>query len=296
MGRLLPAALVLLIGSLIASDALAVDLFVDNLSGDDRNNGQGAATVTRGHGPVRTISKALRLARAGDRIVINPNGGEPYRECLTLQGGAHSGYGDIVLEIIGNGAVLDGSLSLAEATWEVVGEDIYATRPPKMSFQQLFLDGQRATRVKVTGDRIPPLAPRQWCLFKGQIVFRTDAGRMPPSYHPSCCGHPVGITLYEVHDVVIRDLTIRGYQLDGVNAHDNVTRCDLVGINSTENGRSGFSIGGASRVRLDGCSASGNGAAQVRTEGYSKTHLVGGKFDETTAPALVQEGGDVTRE
>jgi hypothetical protein len=287
---------VFVVGSLLADQGLAVDLFVNNLFGDDRNNGQGAATVSHGNGPVRSVGKALRLARAGDRIIIQPNDGEPYRECITLQGGAHSGSGDVVLEIVGNGAVLDGSLSLAEATWEVVGEDSYATRPPKMSFQQLFLDGQPAVRVMGTGDAIPRLEPRQWCLWKGQIVFRTDAGRIPSSYNPSCCGHPVAITLYEVHDVVIRDLTIRGYQLDGVNAHDNVTRCDLVGISASENGRSGFSIGGASRVRLESCNASGNGAAQVRTEGYSQTRISGGSFDETTAPALVQEGGKVTRE
>lgn len=296
MGRSLHLALALVAGSLLAGDALAADLFVDNLAGDDRNNGQGAATISHGNGPVRTIGKALRLARAGDRILINPNDGQPYRECVTLQGGAHSGFGDIVLEIVGNGAVLDGSLSLAEATWEVVGEDLYATRPPKMSFQQLFLGGQPAVRVQGTGDAIPELQPRQWSLFKGRIVFRTDAGRIPSSYNPSCCGHPMAITLYEVHDLVIRDLTVRGYQLDGVNAHDNVTRCDLVGISASENGRSGFSIGGASRVRLDGCNASGNGAAQVRTEGYSQTQLIGGRFDETTAPALVQEGGKVTKE
>ena len=283
--------IVFVVGSLLANRALAVDLFVNNLFGDDRNNGQGAATVSHGNGPVRSIGKALRLARAGDRIIIQPNEGEPYRECVTLQGGSHSGSGDVVLEIVGNGAVLDGSLSLAEATWEVVGEDYYATRPPKMSFQQLFLNGQPAVRVKGSGDAIPELKPRQWCLWKGQIVFRTDAGRIPSSYNPSCCGHPVAITLYEVHDVVIRDLTIRGYQLDGVNAHDNVTRCDLVGISASENGRSGFSIGGASRVRLESCNASGNGAAQVRTEGYSQTRIAGGNIDETTAPVLVQEGG-----
>ena len=82
MGRLSGFALFLLIGWLPAVEALAIDLFVDNLAGDDRNNGQTATTGARGHGPVRTIGKSLRLARAGDRIVINPNGGEPYRGWL----------------------------------------------------------------------------------------------------------------------------------------------------------------------------------------------------------------------
>ncbi|MGH8248057.1 MAG: right-handed parallel beta-helix repeat-containing protein, partial [Gammaproteobacteria bacterium] len=201
-----------------------------------------------------------------------------------------------VLEIVGNGAVLDGSLSLAEADWEVIGPDLYAVRPPKMSYQQFFLDGQPAERVAATGDKAPELAPRQWCLLSGRILFRTDPGRRPEGYNPSCTGHPVAITLYQVHDLVIRDQTIRGYQLDGVNAHDTVTRCDLVGINSSHNGRSGFSIGGASRVRLENCSAAGNGAAQVRTEGFSRTQILGGIFDEASAPALVQEGGQVATE
>ena len=60
--------------------------------------------------------------------------------------------------------------------------------------------------------------------------------------------------------------------------------------------RSGFSIGGASRIRLDGCTAAGNGLAQVRTEGYSHTRIAGGMFDEASAPPLVIEGGEVTKE
>ena len=109
-----------------------------------------------------------------------------------------------------------------------------------------------AARVKPAGAMLPELTPLQWCLFEGKIIFRTEKGRLPTAYNPSCCGHPVAITLYDVHDVVIRDLAIRGYQLDGVNAHDTATRIDLVKIDSSLNGRSGFSIGGASRVRLDG--------------------------------------------
>jgi hypothetical protein len=91
-------------------------------------------------------------------------------------------------------------------------------------------------------------------------------------------------------------LVVEGFHVDGVNAHDNVRSVDLVGVTSRHNGRSGFSIGGSSRLRLDDCSASGNGEAQVRTEGYSSTQLIGGKFDAASAPALVKEGGRVVVE
>jgi hypothetical protein len=285
--------IVLLLAPVLAQ---ARDLFVDNLDGDDRNNGTSQVSAGRGNGPVRSLTRAVQLAYAGDRIHVKPNEGEPYRECITFQGRAGGGAPGSPVEVFGNGAVLDGSLSLMNAEWEVIGKDLFATRPPKMSFQQLFLNGQAAPRVPATASELPRLEPRQWCLYQGRFVFRTDPGRLPTAYHPSCCGHPVAVTLYDVHDVVIRDFVIRGYQLDGVNAHDTATRIDLVGIDSSFNGCSGFSIGGASRVRLEDCRAAGNGAAQVRTEGFSHTQIAGGVFDEAGAAALAVEGGDVTRE
>ena len=99
-----------------------------------------------------------------------------------------------------------------------------------------------------------------------------------------------------MHDVIVENLNIRGFFLDGVNCHDNVVRSDLLGLNSSHNGRSGISVGGASRVRIDTCTAAGNGVAQVRTEGYSITALVDNKLDPASAPALVQDGGRVVQE
>jgi hypothetical protein len=99
-----------------------------------------------------------------------------------------------------------------------------------------------------------------------------------------------------VHDVIVENLNVRGFYLDGVNCHDNVTRSDLLGLECSHNGRSGISIGGASRIRIDTCTAAGNGAAQIRTEGYSITMLVDNKLDATSAPAVVSEGGKVVQE
>ena len=75
-----------------------------------------------------------------------------------------------------------------------------------------------------------------------------------------------------------------------------VTRTDLLGLTSSHNGRSGISVGGASRVRIDTCTAAGNGVAQVRTEGYSITALVDNQLDPASAPALVQDGGRIVQE
>ncbi|MDZ7618066.1 MAG: hypothetical protein U1E05_13765, partial [Patescibacteria group bacterium] len=64
---------------LLAQPALGRDIFVSNTSGDDLFNGLGLQSAPDGSGPVRTLARALRLAQAGDRIVMAKTD-RPYRE------------------------------------------------------------------------------------------------------------------------------------------------------------------------------------------------------------------------
>jgi hypothetical protein len=270
----------------------ARDIYVDNTLGDDRRAGTSAAALGELGGPCRSISKALRIAQPGDRIIVAKTP-EPYRESITIQGPRHSGSDHFPLVIVGNGATLDGTVSLAEAQWEYFGNYTFRTRPPHMSYQQLFLDDQPLIRKQPLPGNFPQLELHEWCLQDGWIYFRVDEGKLPLAYNLSCCGEQVGITLYEVHDVVIEDLVLRGFWLDGVNCHDNVKRTDLVRLTTTQNGRSGISIGGSSRVRIDTCTSAANGAAQVRIEGYCTVEMIDNRIDPTTAPALERDGGRI---
>jgi hypothetical protein len=287
--RLLPVCLLF-----ACATASARDIYVNNVLGDDRRGGRMPVVSGESGGPCKSISKALRIARPSDRIVV-ANTGQPYRDSLSVQGSNHSGTDRFPFIISGNGATLDGTVTLADAHWEYAGNDAYRARPPLMSFQQLFLDDQPVVRKQPLPGAFPKLAPREWCLFEGWIYFGVDENKLPQSYNLSCCGHPVGITLYEVHDVVIEDLHVRGFQLDGVNCHDNVRRTDLLRLSSRENGRSGISIGGSSRVRIDTCTASGNGAAQVRIEGFSIVQMIETTLDPASAPAMAREGGRIVQ-
>jgi len=271
---------------------LAREIYVDNVNGDDRQGGHLPQVQGEGGGPCRSISKALRIAQPSDRIVV-ANTGVPYRECLTIQGPRHSGDDNFPLHINGNGATLDGTMSLADAKWEYFRGETFRTRSARMSHQQLFIDDQPAVRRQPAAGQTPKLGPREWCLVDGWLYFACDQDRLPQAYNLACCLHPVGVTLYNVHDVIVENLNIRGFYLDGVNCHDNVTRSDLLGLNTSHNGRSGISVGGASRVRIDTCAAAGNGVAQIRTEGYSVVMLVENKLDATSAPAMVKEGGTI---
>jgi hypothetical protein len=292
--RLLPSiALVALL--CLPRVAAARDIFVDNVHGDDRKGGQAPDSQGEVGGPCRSIAKALRIARPGDRIVL-ANHGVPYRESVSIQGANHSGDANYPFQIQGNGATLDGTMSLADAQWEHYLGHIFRTRPARMSYNRLFLDEQPLVRKRPVSGKPSEIAPLEWALQDGWLYFHCEKDRLPQSYNLSCCLHPAGITLYDVHDVIVENLIVRGFYLDGVNAHDTTTRTDLIGLVCQDNGRSGISVGGASRVRIDTCTAAGNGEAQVRTEGYSIVQMVENQLDPTSAPAILQDGGRVIQE
>src|SRR3954447_11430550 len=109
---------------LSSSAALARDIYVDNVLGDDRRLGTSAAPTGEMGGPCRSISKALRIAQPSDRIIVTKTG-QPYRESITVQGPRHSGDDRYPLTIVGNGATLDGTMLLDDAVWEFAGNNTF---------------------------------------------------------------------------------------------------------------------------------------------------------------------------
>jgi hypothetical protein len=198
----------------------------------------------------------------------------------------------VVIE--GNGAALDGTRPVPSDAWEHVQGDVFRFRPREQQFQRLYLGGKPAARVEASEfDLQPPaLEPLQWCRHEGYLYFRTQDGLLPGSYDLSYTHEQVGITIYEARYFVIRNLVVQGFRLDGVNAHDNAIAV-LRGLDCRENGRSGISIGGASQVKLRDCRSQGNGAAQVRTEGFCTVEITACTLVPDTAPPLVVEGGNV---
>ncbi len=280
-----------MVGALVSA-ALGRDIFVDNIAGDDRYVGDSPQSVGAS-GPCRTIARALRAASKGDRIVV-ANTGIPYFESITLHGGCHSGYSGKPFVIESNGAILSGLAPVPDSAWEAFGPQVFRFWPERKAFQQLYRDGVPLVQHPVVeGGPLPELQPLEWCLYRGAIYFRPEEGRLPTDYELEYAFHPVGITLYDVRHVVISGLIIQGFQLDGVNAHDKAFDVLLSGLNCRGNGRSGISVGGASRVTIDSCLVGNNGAAQVRTEGYSETRLVNNDLLDNTAPPLVRDGGEV---
>lgn len=295
LGRIFALTLCLAMSGFSAAlPAVAREIHVNNRLGDDRRDGSVAEHTGSSAGPVRTIEKALRLCRSGDTISL-ANTGEPYRECVTFSGGRHSGsaVGPVVLD--GHGAILDGSQEVPLEAWQHYRDDWYRFRPQRLAFQLLFDDGYPLVRQPVVhrDGRLPKLEPLQWCLTAGWLYFRTEQDKLPSDYALAQVAHPVGITLFQVHDVVLRDLVVQGFHLDGIAAHDLATGCRLEHVTLRGNGRAGLSVGGASDVAVDLCLLGDNGRAQLWCEDFAHVEVRQSELLPESAPAIITRGGEV---
>jgi hypothetical protein len=280
------------VAALVAAPLSARDWFVNNFGGDDTFSGLVATTGTQ-DGPFRTIARALRACGAGDRIVL-ADSGQPYRESASLVGGNHSGLPGHPFILEGNGATLDGRLPIPPEVWESYHGAVFRFNPRRLAYQQLYLNNVPALRHPTErGGSLPKLAPLEWFLDGGYLYFRIEDERMIDDYALSCAAHTTGLTLYKVHDVVIQNLTIQGYQIDGVQVHDAV-ECLLGGITSRGNGRSGVAVIGASRATIDQCVLGDNAEAQLLVEYPARVKVLDCDLLPKTAPAILNREGEVT--
>lgn len=291
---MLRSLIVLVVLVVVTAPVEARDIYVNNVAGDDTSTGHQAANMPDRSGPVRSIAKALRLAQQGDRIIL-ANTGEPYRESISLVGSRHSGLSFNRFAILGNGAVLDGSAPVPAHQWEQFRGPIFRFRPPLSAYQQLFLGDRPATRVvlRQLTDAPPELDPGQWCLAGGWIYFCVELRKLPEDYPLSYAAQRVGITLFHVSRVVISDLTVQGFQLDGINASNSARDVMLHRVTCRGNGRYGISVGGASLLDIGASLAGDNGVAQVRVEPCSELHVHDTQLLSNTGPGLANAGGRV---
>lgn len=293
MRSILPLVFVLVF-VLLCACAEGRDVFVDNMAGDDTFTGEKPHGVARADrtGPVRSITRGLQLAEQGDRIVLAANK-EPYRESISLVGSSNSGHSFLAFVFEGNGAILDGSAPVPTGAWEHYDGPIFRFHPPRLGHQKLFLNDRPAPQVTVSrlAGGPPELEPLQWCLHGGYIYFCVEWGRLPEDYPLTYAEKRTGVTLFHVDNVVISDLTVQGFQLDGINAYNSAREVNIREVKCRGNGRAGIAVGGASLVNLEGCGVGDNGDAQLLTLPWSETHVADSVLISNTAPAVVRQGG-----
>ena len=287
----------LLLAGGLGSWAEGADYYVNNKMGDDASTGGFAEYQEPGIGPLRTINEALKRAGFADRVIL-ANTGEPYRECLSIQRCNHSGLPTLPFVLEGNGATLDGSQPVPAYAWEAYKGNTARFRPHKKTYPMLYLDGKPAERVAADDTALEPptLQPLQWCYHHQWVYFEVEQLKMPQDYPLSMPIHDVGITIYKAQQLVVADLTVQGFRLDGINAHD-ATYTLLAGATCRGNGRSGVAVSAASRIQLrnvllgnNGQGAESTDSAQLWLEGRSQTVVQGSHLVANTAPDIHKEG------
>jgi len=292
MRTIVRSVTVLGLSILLVPAAAGRDIFVNNQMGDDTSSGAQQAATAERTGPVASIQKALRLAQSADRIVL-ANTGRPYRESITLMASRHSGHRLQPFVLEGSGASLDGSAPVPPAAWTRYGGQVYRFQPARVEYQELLLGERPLARVAASRASAEPakLQPLQWCLHRGYVYFAAEPGKNPKDYPLACADKPVGITLYRVQHVLIRNLSVQHFQLDGINALNSARLVRLEGVRLRNNGRSGIAVGGASLVGVNACEAGANGLAQLLTLPWSETHLDQSRLLAGDAPAWLDRGG-----
>lgn len=246
----------------------AADLHVDNALGRDRFHGTTLTPSGALDGPVRTIQRALFLARPGDRIII-ANTGIPYYEALSISGPWQGGYPGIELTIIGNGATISGARPVPSEAWRELGNDLWSFTPFRKGTYFLLVDGQPVPEIAAPPERpAPPELPAgHWCAWRGTIYYRSAEIEDPRTRNFSFASEGVGLSLFNARHVVIENLTFEHFRQDGVHVHDLCRDVTLIGVTCRENGRAGVAASGTSTVRILSGRFSGNRLHDVLLRG-----------------------------
>lgn len=239
----------------VAVSATAEVYYVNNRVGADRHDGLVETPLSNLTGPVKSISQALKLASFGDTVII-ANTGVPYYDNLSFQGEKNSGDPVRPFRLIGNGATITGAMVIPDGAWREAARNVWQVTPFRKGFFQLIRDGKALPEVRQQAgekwDSIPDLEVGQWCSWRGSIYYRIERLVDPSTQRLSIARRSCGITVFSAHDIVISDLTIQHFRLDGVNLHDLATEIRLEKLTLRENGRAGLAIGGSSSARING--------------------------------------------
>lgn len=264
----------------LARVAPATEWFVNNRDGDDRFDGRTMLPVNETTGPVKSIGAALKRLGPGDTVQI-ANMGIIYYESLSMVGPRFTG-----VSIQGNGATVSGAKPVPSEAWVSLGNSLWRFTPRRKAHYQLISGDQALTEFAVDKNaaKLRAVPAGQWAGWHGSIYLQLapHAGQRPDQMALEFAGEEVGLTLLDLNDVLISDLELRHFRLDGINAHDRCRDVVLDNVRLVENGRAGLATGGTSRVTLKDSIVENNRIAQVLDLELARTKVV---TSEAPAPA-----------
>lgn len=283
--RILKSTAVLLVLAGLASTqhsaAFAQTIYVNNRVGNDRSDGASPERIDPKTGPVATICRALELVGTGGTISLAKTD-IPYHEAVRIDGVCHRGFEHYPLTIEGNGAIVDGSIAVAPEGWRRVGENTWKLTPQKKGHFLLLLDGKVLPEhsLSTSMQALPEIPVGHWTTWRGSIYFQAKPRDYVPQLAFRIAYEDVGLTLYQVNNVAVRNLTFQHFRLDGVSAPDRAKSVLLDNVTCAANARAGLAVGGTSDLVVHKCTLtdnrreslliSGNGRANVEDSNLSQ--------------------------
>lgn len=255
-------------------------IYVDSRVGYNGYNGTSAEPINAHVGPVKTLSRAMQLICPGDSLVLVDNG-TPYYGELTFFGGKFSGTASEPFRLIGNGAVISGAKPIAHDSWVEMGNDLWKLTPYRKGWYQLVEDGEAVPRVELpwAPGQLPNLPVGSWGAYRGSIYYKSHPQDEPRGHRFELAEKETGLTLLDVQNVVISDVTFRHFRVDGINLHDRCENVTLNNVSCLENGRAGIVVGGTSEVDITDCRLEGNVKASLLITELGEATVTGTEYD-----------------
>lgn len=223
-------------------------IYVDNLRGSDAADGTEPTPINLESGPVRTIRRGLQLLHKGGTLNL-ANNNQPYYESMELVGRASGTLLRPTL-VEGNGVELNGAFPVPLRAWRKVGNRLWKFTPLRKGQYLLIVENKPLPETPVpSGSRqLPPIPDGNWAAWKGSIYYQASPLDEPTDFAMWYAVRSVGITIYEAHDLIVRNLKVRHFRIDGINAHDRCNNILLDNVTAEENGRAGVTAAGTSFV------------------------------------------------
>lgn len=245
--------------------ASAVDYYVDNVRGNDSNDGLSEAK------PLKTIRKCTLLLKPGDKMYLTRNP-TPYYENILFYN--HGGTKEKPIEVDGRGAVLNGSMIPGPDQWCSEGSNRYSIDLdiPQFGRTRFFVlfDGKmvRMSSCGKGGVRLhfktpAELKANEWtwietekklyiCLPEGKTL--TTCNVSFPDYR-----YVSGVILGGKSSwLTFRNLTTENFVNDGYNIHQECYNVKFYNIRALYNGDDGISAHENCTIEVDGFHAEGN--------------------------------------
>lgn len=265
---------------LLSGTLAARNIYVNNLNGNDTNDGVSENTA------LQTIARAQTLLTAGDTIHLC-NTGTVYREVFGFS--KLVGKPDAYVTVDGHGATVSGSDKIIDAEWRMIAPGLYKndTIYDKFKFNKeiiwrfFFVFDGRMNRMGtcMKGKSIPLKAPqdlqdREWTFVTAEKAFyiKIDPAKKLADYNIEIPVRSNGVSIHNTTDyLIVKNLTVTHVYNDGYGLSGDGKNILLENIQSIDCGDDGISAHANSGAKIKGFYSSGNGTGICDT-GNSQTH------------------------